>query len=328
MEPRRGKILSDVTKPTAHELSLLFEKLHDCTLCPRECHADRSTRKLGYCQSGVGYGIGAICLHHGEEPIISGKDGICNVFFTRCNMQCRFCQNYQISRNTGPIREQRLTLDEAVDQIERILDRDATAVGFVSPSHFIPQMMAIIASLEQRGRKATFVMNTNAYDKVETLSMLEGAINVYLPDLKYMDEGLALEYSHAPNYPQVATRALTEMFRQKGTKIELDEDGTIRCGLIIRHLVLPGQVKNSIECLRFIATDLSPDVHLSLMAQYHPIPAVSSHPTLGRTLDQEEYEEVLCEMDRLGFHNGYIQSLESPLAYLPDFSHPHPFEAR
>lgn len=315
-------------KLTQHELSLLFERLHDCTLCPRECHANRSTRKLGYCQSGMDYGIGSICLHRGEEPIISGKDGICNVFFTRCNMQCRFCQNYQISRNTGTIHEQRLTLDEVIDQIERILDRGATAVGFVSPSHFIPQMMAIIASLIKRGRKATFVMNTNAYDKVKTLAMFEGAIDVYLPDLKYMDEGLALEYSDAPNYPQVATRALTEMFRQKGTKIELDEDGTIRCGLIIRHLVLPGQVKNSIECLRFIATELSPDVHLSLMAQYHPIPipAVSSHPTLGRTLRQEEYEEVLCEMDRLGFHNGYIQSLESPGTYLPDFQRSQPFE--
>ncbi|MCK4394368.1 radical SAM protein [Candidatus Bipolaricaulota bacterium] len=317
-----------MTKLTAHELLLLFKKLHDCTLCPRVCHADRSTSELGYCQSGVGYSIGSICLHHGEEPILSGKNGICNVFFTRCNMQCRFCQNYQISRNNGPIHEQRLTLAGVVDQIERILDRGATSVGFVSPSHFIPQMMAIIASLEQRGRKATFVMNTNAYDKVETLAMLGGAIDVYLPDLKYMDERLALEYSDAPNYPQVATRALTEMFRQKGAKIELDENDTIRCGLIIRHLVLPGQVKNSIQCLRFIAEELSPNVHLSLMAQYHPIPAVSSHPTLSRTLRQEEYEEVLCEMDRLGFNRGFIQSLESPLVYLPDFSHPHPFEAR
>jgi len=317
-----------VTKPTQDELSLLFERLHDCTLCPRECHADRRTGKLGYCQSGMGYSISTICLHRGEEPILSGKNGICNVFFTRCNMRCRFCQNYQISRNRGPIHEQQLTLEEVVDQIEQILDCGATAVGFVSPSHFIPQMMAIIASLIKRGRKATFVMNTNAYDKVDTLALLEGAIDVYLPDLKYMDEGLALEYSDAPNYPQVATRALTEMFRQKGAKIELDENGIVRCGLIIRHLVLPGQVKNSIQCLRFIATELSPDVHLSLMAQYHPIPAVFFHPTLGRTLRQEEYEEVLCEMDRLGFNRGFIQSLESPLVYLPDFSHPHPFEAR
>lgn len=241
-------------------------------------------------------------------------------------MQCRFCQNYQISRNRGPIHEQHLTLDEVVDQIEQILDCGATAVGFVSPSHFVPQMMAIIDSLKLRGRKATFVMNTNAYDKVETLASLEGAIDVYLPDLKYMDERLALEYSDAPNYPQVATRALTEMFRQKGAKIELDENGLIRCGLIIRHLVLPGQVENSLECLRFIAEELSPDVHLSLMAQYKPIPAVFSHPTLGRTLRQEEYEEVLCEMDRLGFNRGFIQSLESPLVYLPNFLRPHPFE--
>lgn len=326
MEPRCGKILSDVTKPTQDELSLLFERLHDCTLCPRECHADRRTGKLGYCQSGMGYSISTICLHRGEEPILSGKNGICNVFFTRCNMRCRFCQNYQISRNRGPIHEQQLTLEEVVDQIEQILDCGATAVGFVSPSHFIPQMRAIIASLKLRGRKATFIMNTNAYDKVETLASLEGAIDVYLPDLKYMDEGLALEYSDAPNYPQVATRALTEMFRQKAAEIELDENGLIRCGLIIRHLVLPGQVKNSLRCLRFIATELSPNVHISLMAQYHPIPAVSSHPTLGRTLDQEEYEEVLCEMDRLGFNRGFIQSLESPGTYLPDFSQSHPFK--
>jgi len=241
-------------------------------------------------------------------------------------MQCVFCQNYQISRNYGPIRERTLELDEVIKQIELILDSGVTTVGFVSPSHCIPQMKAIIAVLEERKRPLTFVMNTNAYDKVETLISLQGMIDVYLPDLKYMEKDLAVSYSDTPDYPETATTAVKEMYRQCGGDVELDCNGLIRSGLIIRHLVLPGHVENSKRCLQFIARELSPSVYLSLMSQYHPTPSVASHSNLGRALYQSEYAAVLSEMERLGFERGFTQALESPESYLPNFVRPHPFE--
>ena len=304
----------------------VLQELQDCTVCPRECHADRSSNRLGYCQTGTGFSIGSICAHAGEEPILSGRNGICNVFFARCNMQCVFCQNYQISRNRGPIRERTLGLDEVIEQIELILDSGVTAVGFVSPSHCIPQMKVIIAALEERKKSPTFVMNTNAYDKAETLVSLRGIIDVYLPDLKYMEKDLAVSYSDTPDYPEIATIAIKEMYRQCGADVELDCNGLIRSGLVIRHLVLPGHVENSKRCLQFIARELSPTVYVSLMSQYYPTPLVASHSNLGRTLYQSEYEAVLSEMERLGFERGFTQALESPANYLPDFVRPHPFE--
>jgi len=252
---------------------------------------------------------------------------MCNVFFTRCNMRCIYCQNAQISRNRGPIMGREMTLTEVVEQIEEILETGISIVGFVSPSHVIPQMCAIIEAIRSDGLNPTFVMNTNAYDKVETLTSLEGMIDVYLPDLKYMDSDLAARYSATPDYPEVATAAIAEMYRQKGAQIELDNEGLIRSGLIVRHLVLPGQIENSKQCLRFVAEQLSPEIHLSVMSQYHPTEAVRDHPLLGRTLHSEEYDQVLDELDRLGLNNGWIQEMDSSTEYVPDFSSSNPFEA-
>jgi len=307
------------------EQEIGFDSLSGCTLCPRECHAARHSQAFGYCQTGIGYHIASICEHTGEEPVLCREHGICNVFFTHCNMQCIYCQNAQISRNRGEVLGQYLTLDEVVDQIERILDRGVSIVGFVSPSHVIPQMRAIIARLEEHHRYPTYVMNTNAYDRTKILASLEGTIDVYLPDLKYMDGNLAERYSDTPDYPRAAAAALMEMFRQKGAKLLLAQDGSIRSGLIVRHLVLPGQVENSKQCLQFVAEELSPEVHVSLMSQYHPTPQVASHSELGRPLYPEEYEEVLAETDRLGLHHGWMQEMESHTTYLPDFSRRHPF---
>ncbi len=297
-----------------------------CTLCPRACGADRAGGQLGYCRTGTGFSVGSICLHRGEEPPVSGPHGIANVFFTRCNMQCIYCQNHQISRNQGHIIEHALTLEQAVRCIEAALGRGARAVGFVSPSHCIPQMKAIIGALRDRQPRPVFVMNTNAYDRVEAIASLDGLIDAYLPDLKYMDADLAGRYSDAPDYPEAATQAIGEMFRQKGSRLVLDDAGSIESGLIIRHLVLPGQVENSKRCLRWIADSLTTDVHLSLMVQYRPTPAVAGHPELGRRVRPDEYEQVLDEFHRLGFYRGWTQDLASPDTYNPDFAQTHPFE--
>jgi putative pyruvate formate lyase activating enzyme len=305
---------------------LSLAALADCTLCPRECHVNRTRDELGYCRTGNGFSLGAICVHRGEEPLIAGPHGICNVFFTRCNLQCRFCQNAQISRNRDPIYERSLGLDEVVRRIESVLDRGPSAVGFVSPSHVVPQMVAIIDDLRRRGRGPTFVMNTGAYDKTEVLRALEGRIDVYLPDLKYMDADLARRLSDASDYPRVAATALKEMYRQVGSEIAVDVDGNLRSGLVVRHLVLPGCVDDSKACLRFLARELSPRIHLSLLAQYCPTPLVAKDPLLGRRLRQDEYDQVVAEAERLGFERGWVQALDSAESYLPDFARDHPFE--
>jgi len=299
--------------------------IRNCACCPRECRADRTSEKLGWCKTDGGMLISSICAHRGEEPVFSGRRGICNIFFAHCNLQCIYCQNYQISRNHTcghPLTD----LDTVISEIERILSAGAKGVGFVSPSHSVPQMLRIIDALNSRGHRETYVYNSNGYDRVDVIRSLESTMGVYLPDLKYMDENLGRKYSDAPDYPGIATAAIREMFRQKGAGIFLDDDKIIQSGLIIRHLVLPGHVENSKAVLRWIAGELSPSVHISLMSQYYPTPAVRNHPKLGRTLHPEEYEEVVTEFERLGFYRGWVQELGSPHSYRPDFDLRHPFE--
>ena len=307
-------------------ISETLSELHDCAICPRNCHADRFSEKLGYCNSSATFNISSICIHHGEEPPISGRDGICNIFFTGCNLQCIFCQNFQISdkRFAHAVKEQ--SLGDVLDQIISILDKGITSVGFVSPSHCIPQMKLIIRGLHLQGYYPKIVFNTNAYDRVETIRSLEGIIDVYLPDLKYMEKRLAGDLSDASDYPEVASATIKEMYRQKGTALHLDDQGKAESGVIIRHLVLPGHIENSLKVMQHIKTEISQRIHISLMAQYFPTPQVSSHPTLKRTLSSSEYRVVTNEMEKLGLENGWIQELDSNSNYQPDFNRINPFE--
>lgn len=302
------------------------DAFRSCLCCPRECRADRLSGKMGYCRTGAGFQIGSICLHKGEEPVISGDHGICNVFFTHCNLQCCYCQNHQISRNEGPRIEYILTLDEITRRIELLLDQGARAVGFVSPSHVIPQVQSIIRALREKGRQPVTVYNTHAYDRVESLKSLSSLIRVYLPDLKYMNPKLAERLSDAPLYPKTAMAAIREMVRQKGLELKLNSRGELREGVIVRHLVLPGQVENSRNVLRFLAREISPDITISLMAQYYPTPRVAPMDDLNRGVTRAEYEEVLDEMDFLGMENGWVQELDSRDIYQPDFALSHPFD--
>ena len=302
-----------------------LERLTACRECPWGCGVNRLQCPAGVCATGAGFSVGAICRHRGEEPVF-GEQGVCNVFFTRCNLQCRFCQNYQISRKPVPEIAYKLTLPELAARIRRVLAEGVRHVGLVSPSHVLPQMEALMAELGGDQSEPLFVMNTNGYDLATQIRRLEGRMHIYLPDLKYMDPDLAHRFSGCPDYPAVAQAALREMFRQKGSHLVLDSQGVLRSGLIIRHLVLPGQVENSKAVLRFIARELSPEVTVSLMAQYAPIPAVADDPELGRRLAPAEYEEVLAELDRLGMENGWVQDLESQDHYCPDFAQSHPFE--
>ena len=297
-----------------------------CVQCPRNCGADKNSKESGYCRSDESFNISSICIHRGEEPVISGKIGICNVFFAHCNLQCIYCQNIQISKNRETFPSEAQSLDEVVQNIIHCLDSGCKAVGFVSPSHCITQMKSIISALHSKGYKPIIVYNSNGYDKVETLCEIEELIDVYLPDFKYLDSKIAGEYSDAPDYPEVATTAIREMFRQKGSTLRIDDDGQIESGLIIRHLILPGNLKNSLAVLNYIADYFSVSVAVSLMSQYYPIAAVKSYPVLNRKIMVEEYNEVVNEMEKLGFYKGWVQELDSSENYQPDFNNKHPFE--
>jgi len=306
-------------------LSPLTE-LNDCSICPRNCHSDRFSGRLGYCGSDSSFNIASICIHRGEEPVIGGKEGICNVFFFNCNLQCIYCQNHQISNNQADRSRSTMNLDEVINRITGILDQGIHRVGFVSPSHVIPQVKVIIEVIENLGYKPVWVYNTNAYDKPGSIKGLEGLIDVYLPDFKYMDPALSRKFSDASDYPEIAAQSIKEMYRQKGSSLILSEDGAAESGIVIRHLILPGFIENSLDVLRYIAHEISPRLHISLMSQYYPTELVIDHPQLDRTINIKEYDRVKDEMESLQMFHGWVQELDSFHHYRPDFHKNHPFE--
>lgn len=300
--------------------------LENCTVCPRECRVNRFEGGTGYCGISAGFNIASICIHRGEEPVISGRNGICNIFFSGCNLHCIYCQNHEISQPRPSMNITATDPDILLDQIGKILSGGIKAVGFVSPSHMVPQVKAIIRRLNSRGLKPVTVYNTSSYDKAETLKSISDLIDVYLPDFKYVTPSLASEYSGAPDYPEIAIKALREMYFQKGSVLRVDEYGRAESGMLIRHLILPGHIDESIRVLEDIANELSPGVNLSLMSQFHPSVRVRNHPVLNRPLRKEEYDTVVAAMQKLGFRNGWLQDIDSFQNYLPDFRKDHPFE--
>lgn len=297
-----------------------------CYICPRNCKTNRETSATGYCRADSKYYVASVFVHKGEEPPIIGNKGICNVFFAHCNLQCVYCQNYQISRNTTSLEKFLIGEDELLKKITDILDKGVEAVGFVSPSHFVPQVIQIVKKLHQKKYFPTIVYNTNSYDSLESLRQLESFVDVYLPDLKYAFSDIAKKYSKVANYPQVAFAAVKEMFRQKGSQLFVNSNGYAESGMIIRHLILPNNVENSIEVLKFIAKELSPDIHISLMSQYYPCADAFNYPEISRTLDISEYEKVMKEAEKFGLTNGWFQELESNEYYKPNFENYIPFE--
>ncbi len=299
--------------------------LSHCSLCPRNCGVDRFSQKLGFCKCDALFRTSSVCVHKGEESVISGEKGICNIFFPHCNLQCIYCQNYYISKNETYLPDA-TPYDELIRDICSVLDKTENIVGFVSPSHFIPQMLALVRGIKATGRNPVFVYNTNGYDKAESLRLLEGIIDVYLPDFKYMDPTLAYYYSQARDYPQIASAAIKEMYRQKGSTLIINDRGIAESGIILRHLVLPGAIDQSIEVLKYIAEELLHKLHISLMAQYYPTEVVKNHGELNRTISYEEYKRVVDAFHELGFYRGWTQDLEGYASYRPDFSVNQPFK--
>lgn len=299
--------------------------LAPCRICPHECGVHRNQGELGFCKLDDGLYISSICIHHGEEPPISGPKGICNVFFAHCNLQCVYCQNSQISNNeTNTIRFKH-TLDDVVLQITAILDAGIQSLGFVSPSHQIPQMISIIEALWQKGYKPIVVFNTNSYDKVSTLQQLKNYVDVYLADYKYADNNLGKRFSQISDYQDIALEAIKEMVRQKGLELIINKGGIAEKGVIVRHLVLPGQIANSCKVLKNISVFIDSKINLSLMSQYYPAGDADKYSGLNRTLTEAEYNEIVDFMEECNFENGWVQDLDSENNYRPDFDKSNPF---
>ncbi len=296
----------------------------NCNQCPRKCNTDRSER-LGFCGASHLPTVATVCLHTGEEPPVSGMKGIVNVFFTHCNLHCLYCQNHDISGRVVDEKLVRFRGSEAIAvEVERLLPQSEGLVGFVTPSHCPETVIEVVEKLRFDGFSPVVVYNSGGYDSVETLRRLEPYIDIYLPDFKYADSQLAARLSSAPDYPDVALAALREMYRQKGSGLMCDERGMAYRGMIVRHLVLPGHVDNSLAALELLADNLPMNLHLSLMAQYFPPDDCSAllaagEPDLCRTLTADEYNRVVDRYNSLGFYNGWLQELCAESSYRPHF---------
>ncbi|MBR5434931.1 MAG: hypothetical protein IK117_10905 [Bacteroidales bacterium] len=298
----------------------MVDLLSNCRLCPHQCSVNRNQGELGFCRLDAGLHIANISLHKGEEPIDGSEHGVCNVFFSHCNLRCVYCQNYQISQQQAVIPTEITDYETAVGQIVSILQKNVDFLGFVSPTSHIPHMFRIIEMVHARGFYPKIIYNTNAYETVETLQQVGEVVDIYLPDFKYANDDLGKQLSGIQNYSKIAIAAIKEMYAQKKTVLS-DENPA----LIIRHLVLPNHVENSLNVLKMIA-ECSTDVFVSLMSQYFPVYNALNHKDINRTLSTSEYNRVLDALDELGFERGWTQLLESNDYYQPDFSKDNPFK--
>jgi len=298
-------------------------QLSHCTCCPRNCGVNRIAGKLAVCKVGSEIRISHAGLHFGEEPPISGTQGSGTIFFAGCNLRCAFCQNYQISQEFQRHPSRVLSVDGLADEMLQLQSAGAHNINFVSPSHMIFQMADAIIVARQKGLVIPIVYNTNGYDSVDALRQIRGLVDIYLPDIKYMDDKLGKRYSAVLDYAEIIPGVLREMLDQVG-HLQMDEDGIATHGLLVRHLVLPGQLENTRLCLRFLA-DLSPDISVSIMSQYSPQHKAGKYPEINRTLTKEEYDGITEYALDLGLENAFVQEIESQAACLPDFEQANPF---
>lgn len=295
-----------------------FDPTRPCTLCPRACKAVRA-RAPGFCGAGASLRVALAQLHYGEEPCLSGPDpargGSGTIFFSGCALKCVLCQNHDISfGNLG----HDLSVDDLTALMLELQLSGAHNINLVTPSHFTPQVRQALALAKASGLTLPVVWNSSGYETVETLRGLEGLVDIYLPDLKYMDSHAAARYSAAPDYPRVATRAIAEMHRQVG-RLALNGAGLAVRGLIIRLLVLPGNAGRADLALDWIAGMLGTDTAVSLMGQYYPAHRAGEFPEINRCVTPGEYGAVRARLEALGFRRGFVQEVGSSAAWTPDF---------
>lgn len=294
--------------------------LHDCTLCPRNCHADRANGQTGYCGETDQIRAARAALHMWEEPCISGQAGSGTVFFSGCNMGCVFCQNHTISKGTTG---KRISPERLGDIFLELQAQNACNINLVTPAHFIPQIKKALEYAKTSGLSIPVVYNTSSYEKADTLKELDGLIDIYLPDLKYISPALSKKYSFAEDYFIYASSAIQEMVRQAGPPVfapqplsetesgEDDYSGPLmKKGVIVRHLMLPGCMEDSRKVLEYLYSTYKNDIYVSIMNQYTPIPSyldAQAYPELNRTVSPKEYDKLTDYALRIGIENGFIQ---------------------
>lgn len=304
--------------------------LDKCSICPHECKVNRNLGKLGVCLANSKIKIAKATMHYFEEPCISGYENCGNcgdtskilpgsgtIFFSNCNLNCVFCQNYKISQEEFGTYVSTQKLAEIMLKLQ---EKGAYNINLVTPTIYSLQIKEAIIIAKEKGLKIPIIYNTSGYEKVETLKLLEGLIDVYLPDIKYYDNNIAFKYSKIKRYFEFASLALTEMYRQVGNPV-FDEKGLIQKGIIIRHLILPNHTRDSKKILLWIKENLGCEVYISLMSQYFPTNKVSEYDKINRKISRKELKIVEDYMYNLGFQNGYIQKIEkNEEQYVPNFN--------
>lgn len=294
-----------------------MEMLKSCNLCPRACNIDRTTA-LGVCQVSSKVKVARAALHFWEEPCISGNNGSGAVFFSGCSLHCVFCQNEEISH--GKV-GQEITIDELAGLYMDLQNQGANNINLVTGTHYIPRIVESVTIAREKGLNIPIIYNTSGYETVESLRLLEGIVNTYLPDFKYMDNSLALKYSHAKDYPDVAKEAIAEMVRQCG-KPQFDNNGFIKSGVIVRQLLLPGHVKDAKNIVKYLYETFGDRIYISMMSQYTPMPHIASkYPELNRRVTKREYDSVINYAIDLGVENAFIQDRAvAKESFIPEFN--------
>mgnify|MGYP001121725296 FL=1 len=295
----------------------MLENLKRCELCPHNCKVNRLNGEIGRCKCKDKVKIALASVHYYEEPCISGENGSGTIFFSGCNMNCKFCQNYEISQLGKGIE---ITIEELSDIFIKQQNKGVNNINLVTPTMYVYQIIEAIKIARKKGLDIPIIYNSNGYENIETIKKLNGYIDVYLPDLKYYDDEIAYKYSGINNYFENAKSAILEMQKQVGGP-KLNENGIIQKGLIIRHLVLPNNIENSEKILRWIKSNINEEVYISIMAQYFPSYKAKQMNDINRKLSEEEYAKIEDLVYELDIKNGYMQELgEHEEEYVPDFN--------
>ena len=295
--------------------------LEQCRLCPRECGINRIAGQTGYCGMPGEIVIARASLHMWEEPCISGTRGSGTVFFTGCPLKCVYCQNRNIAIGTTG---KRISVERLSEIFLELQEKGAHNINLVTPTHYVPLILDALRMAKENGLYIPIVYNTGSYEEVDSLRLLDGLVDIYLPDLKYYSSELSFAYSHAADYFEKATDAIAEMFRQVGTPVFNKSDtaaqALMKRGMIVRHLILPGQIKDTKKILRYLYETYKNDIYVSIMNQYTPLPHVMHIPELNRKVTAEEYQRVLSFAERLGIENGFIQEGNAACeSFIPEF---------
>jgi len=298
--------------------------LERCTVCPKDCLNNRLNNEIAACYSGRLPIVSSYTPHFGEEPPLVGTKGAGNIFFGNCNLRCVYCQNYQISQTHKQQLKNEVTHERLAEMMLELQARGCHNINFVSPTHFAPQMARSILNAAQKGLRVPVVYNTNAYDSVEVLQLLDRVVDVYLPDLKYADDESGYLYSKVSGYKEFSRAALREMYRQTGDELVFDDDGLLKRGLVVRLLVLPNDIGRIAESIEWIRDELSPRVAISLMAQYYPTHQAETNKRyilLSRRIRESEWMKATTALEELGMTEGWVQEFDgASYYYRPDFS--------